>query len=331
MSEIDFQAETTGYQKPEFNDVLTILSQEAQGSESIVSADVLYGLSDLTSVQIKALERVWADLPSSYKHRLITSLLEASEADFELAYDEVSSLGVEDESALVRAASLDLMWESESLETMHLMLKHVRSDESPNVRARGLVGLGKFILLGEYEEIPESLAIEAQDLAVAMHEDNAQPLEVRRRALEALSNSSHGKKNKLIHDAYHSSEHLLKVSAVFAMGRTCDERWQDILLDELDSSDNEIVYEAVRACGEIQLASSVRQIGELLLGDDREIQMMAIWALGEIGGKQSLDILSTLQENTEDEDILELIDEALDVASFSLTGAMFDFDIDDDF
>ncbi len=56
------------------------------------------------------------------------------------------------------------------------------------------------------------------------------------------------------------------------MGRTCDEKWEDTLLEELDSDDNEIVYEAVRACGEIGLSSSVSQLGQLLLGDDREIQ-----------------------------------------------------------
>lgn len=330
MSEIDFQSESTGYQKPKFDDVLKKLQAEGKDSESIISPDVLYGLSDISPEQLQILQGVWTTLSSSYKHKLIEALTEASEADFELVYHEIASIGMKDESSLVRAAAIDLMWEDESTESMRLLMNIVEQDESPNVKARALVALGKYILLGEYEEIPESLAVEAQELAIQFHKSMAQPLEVRRRALEALSNSSHAEKDKLIRDAYHSSEHLLKVSAVFAMGRTCDDKWQDILLDELDSSDNEIVYEAVRACGEIQLSSSIRQLGELLLGDDREIQVMAIWSLGEIGGQHALDILYQLQETVEDEELAEIIDEAVDVASFSLTGAMFDFDLDDD-
>lgn len=330
MSEIDFQSESTGYQKPKFDDVLLQLQSEGQDSESIISPEILYGLSDITPEEVQGFKGVWTGLSSPYKHKLLAALTEASEADFELIYRNIAFIGIKDESSLVRAAAIDLMWEDETTETMQLLLNIIEQDESPNVRARALVALGKFILLGEYEEIPASLAVEAQELAIRLHKSTAQPLEVRRRALEALSNSSNKAKDKLIRDAYHSSEHLLKVSSVFAMGRTCDDKWEEILLDELDSSDNEMVYEAVRACGEIQLSASVRQLGELILGDDREIQVMAIWSLGEIGGKHAMDILSSLQEHVDDEDLLEIVDEALDVASFSMTGAMFDFDIDDE-
>jgi hypothetical protein len=331
MSDIDFQTESAGHKKPEFDQLLGILKNEGQNNESIVGVKVFYGLSDITPDQQKQLEPVWRDLPTSYKHKMLVAFTEASEADFELSYKQVGLLGLKDESSLIRAASVDLLWDDESVDTLRLFLKLIRTDDSPEVKARALVGLGKFILLGEYEEIPEIMALDAQQLALSLHTDPKQPLEIRRRALEALSNSSHAQKDKLIREAYNSREHLLRVSAVFAMGRTCDEKWQDILLEELDSSDNEIVYEAVRACGEIQLSSSVRQLGELILGDDREIQIMAIWSLGEIGGKHALDILTSLQESEEDEDLLQIIDEALDVASFSLTGAMFDFDMDDEY
>lgn len=330
MSEIDFQTEETGYKKPVFEAVLAALKSEGQRSKAIISTEVLYGLSDITPEQTHQIATVWEELPVTYKHKLLQALTEASEADFELGYQEVATLGLRDASSLVRSAAIDLSWEDESSDFMRYLLSVVRQDESADVRARAFVGLGKFMLLGEYEEIPESLALEAQNLAIEVHNNSKQPLEVRRRALEALSNSSHPTKDKLIRDAYHSPEHLLKVSSLFAMGRTCDDKWQEILLDELDSSDNEIVYEAVRACGEIQIEESVQTLGELILGDDREIQVMAIWSLGEIGGKQAMDILSSLQDSIEDEAFLEIIDEALDVASFSLTGAMFDFDVDDD-
>lgn len=331
MSEIDFQTEYTGREKPEFDKILATLATDGQKNENIVEATLFYGLSDISEAQAKQLKPVWSELPTSYKHKMLVAFNEASEADFDFSYKQVALLGLKDESSLIRAASIDLLWDDESVNTMRMLLNLVRTDDAPSVKARGLVALGKFILLGEYEEIPELIAYEAQQLAFDMHTDVSQPLEVRRRALEALSNSSHPQKDKLIQSAYHSPEHLFKVSAVFAMGRTCDEKWEDTLLEELDSDDNEIVYEAVRACGEIGLSSSVRQLGQLLLGDDREIQLMVIWSLGEIGGQQAVDILTVYEENVEDDDLLEATEDALGVASFNLSGAMFDFDVDDEF
>ena len=105
-----------------------------------------------------------------------------------------------------------------------------------------------------------------------IHSDRGQPLEVRRRALEALSNSSHPAVERLIRAAYADGNHDLKISALFAMGRTCSKVWRDLLLEELDSADNELVYEAVTACGQIQLGESAHKIGQLASSEDREIQ-----------------------------------------------------------
>ena len=114
------------------------------------------------------------------------------------------------------------------------------------------------------------------------------------------------------------------------MGRTCNDMWQDILQDELQSHDNETVYEAITACGHIQLQDCVQEIGELTLSEDSEIQLAAIWALGEIGGKRSFEILSRLSETIEDEAGRDAIDTALDAASFSLSLATLDLEFDDD-
>jgi hypothetical protein len=326
MSDIDFQTESIDRQKPEFDEILVTLAAEGQKKENIIGTIIFYGLSDMSSEQVKRLVPIWDDLPTSYKHKLLVAFTEVTETDFDLSYRELSLLGLKNGSDLIRSASVDLLWDDESIETMRLLLNIVRNDNSPIVKARALVRLGKFILLGEYEEIPELIAYEAQQLAFDMHTDLKQTLEVRRRALEALSNSSYTQKDKLIQRAYDSDDHLLKVSALFSMGRTCDEKWENILLGELDNDDNEFVYEAVRACGEIGLSSSVGQLGKLLLEDDREIQLMVLWSLGEIGGQHAVDILSIFEENIEDEDLLEATEDALAAASFSLSGAMFDFD-----
>ena len=155
-------------------------------------------------------------------------------------------------------------------------------------------------------------------------------LEVRRRALEALANSSHPAVEHLIRAAYTHGHHELKLGAIFAMGRTCNKLWREQLLAELESADNECVYEAIRACGQIQLSESVSRIGEFTLSEDQDLQLIAIWSLGEIGGRRAFEILTSLEEVAAGDELAAAIDEALDAAGFSLSFASLGLDLDDD-
>lgn len=327
MSDIDFQTEfNDSDDRPSISEVIDTMRREYEEGSSIVGGVVTQGLSDLSDDELKRVAMLWNELSAEYKHNVIQALVHVSENNFEYDYKQIALLGLSDDSPIVRSTSIDLLWADESPEVMVILLQLIRNDESSHVKAQGLMGLSKFILLSEYGDMPSDIAKEAQQLSLQLHNDQSQPIEVRRRALEALANSSHPSKDKLIRSAYRSDNHLLKVSSIFAMGRTCDDQWQDILLEELESDDQEVVFEAVRACGEIQLEASIYQLKQLLLSDDREILTMTIWALGEIGGKDAIDTLGSLQEVIEDEDLLEIIEDAVDVASFSIMGASFNFD-----
>ena len=328
MAELDLTSSPENA-KPDLSEVIEAFKLDSQSETMTVAPAVVYGMSDLESDELSRIRPVWQELPAVYKHQVLRQLNESSEVSFELNYREIAVLSIDDESSLVRAAAIDLLWADESPVTMRRLMAMSRDDTSAEVRSRALAGLGRFILRGEYGEIPAADASEAQELALQMHKDDSQGIEVRCRALEALANSNHSDVDKCIRGAYLNGSHLLKVSALFAMGRTCDKKWQDILLDELDGRDNELVYEAIQSCGHIQVEDSVQAIGEMTLSDDREIQLMSIWALGEIGGKRTFEILSSLAETAEDEETLNTIEEALDAASFSLSMSALDFGFDD--
>ncbi len=330
MTEFALDSEDHAFSKPPLATVIGALRHEREAPDQVISSTLIYGLSDLSPEERQEVAAEWRVSPSSFKHQVLRALYEASEAMFELNYREIAGLGLQDESSLVRSMSIDLLWTDESPSTMRLLMQLARKDPEQAVRANALKALGPFILLGEYGRVPVELAREAQRLAHAIHTDVAQPLEARRRALEALANSSHGSVGDLIRGAYEDGNHQLKISAIFAMGRTCNEIWQDKLQDELHSQDNECVYEAIIACGHIQLQDCVKEIGELTLSDDREIQLAAIWALGEIGGKKSFEMLTSLSETVDDEEGADAIDAALDSASFSLSLARLDLEFEDD-
>ncbi len=329
MTEPEIALEEAGLRKPELTDVIKALKGEAHTDSASHSSTVVYGLSDLSELELERLASDWAGFPATYKHQILKQLLETSETVFELDYAAFARMNLTDKSSLVRSAAIELLWSDESLATMRQLLELARSDKSHDVRAQAFSALARFILLGEYGDIPANIAREAQELALDSAKDRHASVEVRRRALEALANSSHAEVPAVIRAAYADGNHLLKVSAIYAMGRTCDKIWRDTVLEELENSDSQILYEAVQACGALQLEESLRVIEALSAGDDQEIQLMAIWALGEIGGKRAFEILCELEESQEDREVLDAVEEAIDAASFSLSMPSLDMEFDD--
>ncbi|MDX2136993.1 MAG: HEAT repeat domain-containing protein [Chloroflexota bacterium] len=301
--------------RPTLDETLNALKQ---GETTGMTATIYYGLSDLVKGQLAQLEDVWVGLESEYRHKLVEQLNEISESNFELDYRTFALFALEDEDAAVRGAAVELLWSDETLEGMRRLMEVATQDDAAAVRAVALSALGRYILLGEYEDLPEAQTSMAVDLAFSVYRDEGEDVEVRRRALEALSHSSHVGVNDAIREAYESGDRSMKVSAVFAMGKTYDERWEPAVMRELNSADAEMRYEAVRAAGELSLEDAVPKLTRLIYESDREIRDVSIWALGEIGGREALRVLDRLASDpvfAEDEDLQEAVEDAMVSAS----------------
>jgi len=312
--------------KPSIDEVVSML-QQAENEH--VPAALYYGLSDMDTASMQVFEPIWSKLPAGYKRKIIGELAEASEVNFDFDYEALGYLGLDDGDSSVRSSTIDLLWINESLNLLSRLIELAENDESAEVRARAASELGRFILLGEYEELPAAEAIRVQDVVINLLNDAAEDIEVRRRALEAISNSSLEFVAEAIEEAYESDEHLMRVSAVFAMGRSYDQRWTETVLRELRSDDPEIRYEAARAAGELEIEEAVVLLGQLAVVDDREIKQVAIWSLGEIGGSHAMQLLTALAEDAEeaeDEDLHEAIEDAIGYAG--MVGSDIDFDLE---
>lgn len=297
---------------------------------SIIPSVVYYGLSDLDAQEIRRFETTLNSMSAEDRQRLFADLLDASEANFELNYRGLGFWGLNDPDSRVREAAIDLLWEDESPELMSRLIEMCQWDENPEVRAAAVRELGRFILLGEYEDISEVEAARAQDATINILHDQDEEISVRRRALEAISNSSHEIVHASIREAYESGDHPMLVSAIFAMGRSNDKQWRDIIMKEIRSSDSEVVYEAARSAAELEMIEAVPILGQLAVGRDRDIQMVAIWSLGEIGGNEALRILSALSEDLEESDDDDFIDAVEDaIGNAAMIGSLFDDEADD--
>lgn len=317
--------------KPDVGATIAALQQPLEaGDDQPISATIFYGLSGLLPREMEQIAPVWAALPLDYRRRLIHYLIDISEVNFELDYAALGMFALGDPDADVREAAIELLFEDESAEYMNRLIEMAQWDESTAVRAAAASALGRFIMAGEYEELPESDAARAQDAVVNLWTNESEDLDVRRRALESLANSSHELVPEAIEDAYQSYEPRMRVSALFAMGRTCDARWHNYVMRELNSDDPELLYEAARAAGELELHRAVQRLVILANGSDREIAEVAIWSLGEIGGepaKRALNALGDKAERAQDDALVEAVEDAL--ASAELADLVEGWDEDD--
>ena len=290
--------------------------------------DDLHQLSDLTDDLVKEFKSLWTQIPASRRRTIMTALGEFAEENYEVDIRAVSRAALNDKDGLVRAAAARNLWEDEGQDLIETFLTMLIDDPQVKARAAAATGLGTFVYLGEIEEIDESLMHKVEEALLGVFNGDDDP-EVRRHALESVGFSSRKEISAAIQKGYDDPNELFKISALFAMGRNLDHRWNSIVIHEIQNINPRIRFEAARAAGELQLRDAVNALKELTRDVDVEVQEMVIWALGEIGGEEAREILEKLLKRAKGERA-ELIDEALANADLIDDIAEFDLLADDD-
>jgi HEAT repeat protein len=275
----------------------------------------LTSLTGLTGDERVELAERWPALPVDRRRQVIERLGNHAEDNVELDIDAVFIEALADADAEVRVGAVRGLWEHTERDVLAPLLDLVRDDPSPAVRAEAALALGRFVMLGEFEEARPRDVEQVTDTLRAVAADGAESEEVRARAVESLGASSQPWARDLIHDAYDSGSSRLMAAAVHAMGRSADTYWLPTVLDELTNDDAEMRYEAAAACGMIEDEDAVPALIELLDDPDIEVREQVISSLGEIGGEEAIEAIRG-QVNAPDERIAEAARLALDQAEF---------------
>lgn len=285
-----------------------------EGDTSIKAA-LVYRLSDLSAADISVVKYAWQSIPVERRRFLFSRLAEASETNFEVDFTAISLFALDDEDPEVRAHAIGALWFNHDIETMRRFISILESDESTDVRAAAADALGRFVLGAELGDLPEAVGKVAEDaLLAAIHRED-ELLIVQRRSLESLAYSGREEVPDLILSAHEHNDVEMQATAIFAMGRSADDRWRRYVVEGLDSGAPQIRYEAARAVGELGIATAVPRLMRLAEENfDREIQEAAIWSLGEISGTEAQNGLFRLAERARDEELLESIEDAINVA-----------------
>lgn len=292
----------------------TQLWESLERQQMPAARDLKY-LSVLLDGDIERLTALWPTLPISVRHELVYTLAGMTETDFEMDFSALFRIALRDAAPDIRAAAIEGLMGDEDVRLVAQFCKILTEDPAPAPRAQAAQALGPFVLLGELEKIRPRLFDKARHALLQAHRDPATPLEVRRRALESLAYTALDGVGELIAAAYAHDEVKMRISAVFAMGRSADKRWADIVRRELTNSWPEMRYEAARACGELELREAVPDLLELLEDVDAEVQQVTLWALGQIGGDLARSALARYSR-FKDEALNQAAREALDELEF---------------
>jgi HEAT repeat protein len=287
-------------------------------------ARYLHRFSDLPPADLKALLKAWLQVSPRRKQTLLEDLEDLADADTLLSFEDLARALLTDPDAAVRGQAILLLWECHDAKLGRVYLEMLREDESQNVRAAAATALGQFVYLGELEKIPPELhhEVENQLLAAAR---SAESTLVRRRALESLGYSSRDEVPALIEAAYHGGGPEWMASALYAMGRSCDSRWEKQVLSKLHAPQEDVRIDAVQAAGELGLGAARASLLDLLEDEeDPEVHRAVVWALSQIGGEGVRARLEELLEAEDDDEEEGFLEEALNNLSFTEDLSHFD-------
>lgn len=275
----------------------------------------LVAFSDLSREQAELVRDRWALVPPSRRLRVVEQLVRLAEEDFGLQLGQFLRVTLHDSDADVRVLAVRGLWEDESSDLLGAFITLLHGDAATAVRAAAATGLASYVLAGELEELDSALAMRAEEALLGILHDEDEPVEIRRRALESIAFSGEVGVRQLIEDAYYDSDEPMRISALFAMGRSADVRWRGLVRAELKNPSPAMRTEAAFACGELEARSAVEELIALLGDTVARVRLAAIFALGRIGGRDAKDALEAvvLSENPED---VAAAEEALEEMQF---------------
>jgi HEAT repeat protein len=275
------------------------------------TAQELVDLSDLDEAELHALSDAWPDLTAERRLRLLAELTDLSQDNVELNFDAIFRNVLTDEDPEARVAALRGLYEYEGRDLIPQLSELLRDDPAAEVRREAAIALGRFALAAELGYLRADDTDRIKDVLIESAEDIDEDERVRARAIEALGALSGEDTENLIESIYHEESLWLKVGAVDAMGRSCNDNWLPLIIQEMENPAPEMRHAAAFAAGEIGEEDAIEPLKRMAIEDpDREVKLVAVHALSEIGGPMArVALKSVLYEG--DDELQQAVQEAM--------------------
>jgi HEAT repeat protein len=298
------------------------------GSEPF-ALQFLQSFSDITQEDLAKVKKVWPRVSQQRKVKLIQELENLMQIDTLISCDDFGLFALDDDDPIIKSEAISLLWECMDLNLASRFINILQEDKDPDLSAAAAAGLGKFVLLGELEEIPQKQAKKVLDTLIQKYLSSQNSL-LQQSILESLGYASNEQIASFIIEALNQPEKEWIISALFAISRSANEDWAKVVLDKLNDLDPDIQLEAIKAAGELEITDAkdtIIEILELSLPED-EIHLQAIWSLSMIGGADVRNLFEKMLEFSDSEKEIAMIEMALE--NLELTNSFGELDFFDE-
>ncbi len=290
-------------------DTLELYFQQISAESTPLKYSDLAQLSGLTDDELSSMDSLWASVPVERRRKLIERLVTMAENNIDLDFTSVFKHSLSDVDPTVRALGVNGLWESNDRKLVKPLIALLQEDSHKDVRASAAVALGKFGELAQDGKLLSRDGERIKEMLLSLLEEPDEDPEVWRRVLEAAAVFNTPKVRELIGNAYASQESKLRISAIFAMGKTADGTWRPTLIKAADDDDPAIRYESALALGELAEEEAVPHLVQLIKDHDTQVQLASIKSMGAIGGQLATRTLQKCLSSNDDS-----IQEAAEVA-----------------
>jgi HEAT repeat protein len=292
-----------------------VLTEITEGAP--LSARLLQEFSDLDPASLEAVMQAWPGIPVSQQRLLVDGLYRFAETNTLVSFEDFGRALLKDADAQVRMGAVRLLEESDDPKLVPAFLHILLTDMDAEARREAASALGRFVRLGELEDIPTETLREVEEALLEKANGDDQAV-VRRSALEALGYSSRVEVSTLIQSSVRREDPEWRMSALVAIGLSSDERWEGEVLSRLMDANTGVRRAAVEAAGELRLGSARQLLFQVLEEEfENEVSGAAIWSLSQIGGQEARLYIQNLLDLAEDEEDVEYLEEALENLEFN--------------
>lgn len=274
-------------------------------------------LSDLSRTDADLVRKTWPTIDQDLRERAVIGMAELAENDVRYQFGRALRVALGDPEATIRQRAVAALWEDDSLDLVDDLVDLAEHDTSQDVRAEAAQGLGRFADRAAAEELSSDDTERIRSVLIDLASDPSSPYIVRRRSLESAAVFGADEDViSLIRNAYEADDAGMRAASIYAMGRSLDLGWLEVVLHEFESPDAEMRFESARASGELGSERAVLGLIQLASDVDAEVRQAAIGALGKIGGPAAVQALRRLAKIAAPADA-DAIEDALEEASIA--------------
>ncbi len=180
------------------------------------SSQFLLFFSDISLDNLEKIKSIWPEVDRERKYNLLKDLESLMEDNTLASCDDFGYFALQDDDPRIRSRAIPLFWECTNIKLIPIFINLLQNDSDSEVNASAASALGKFVLLGELEEIPEKSANMVQDLLIDEYL-KADDDSIKQRILESLGYSSNKKVDHFITSALKINDKKWHLSALLAI------------------------------------------------------------------------------------------------------------------